>query len=133
MTDDARYTPIYQRMCKARKENIERVFADAKETHGMRYTKYTSLAQVTNWGEAYFCCHESEKVCKLAVERYPFQLCFPCYFNDFSTICIPPLSCLMQNRGFSTVCEQQKHKLVFLLFLYVDPAVKPGPFFCFGL
>ena len=31
------------------KETIERVSADAKEKHGMRYTRYTGLAQVTNW------------------------------------------------------------------------------------
>ena len=48
LADDARYTPIYKRMYKARKETIERVFADAKEKHGMRYTRYTGLAQVTN-------------------------------------------------------------------------------------
>jgi len=30
-----------------RKEKIERVFADAKEKHAMRYTPYTGLAQVT--------------------------------------------------------------------------------------
>ena len=38
LADDARYTLIYQRMYKARKETIERVFADAKEQHGLRYT-----------------------------------------------------------------------------------------------
>ena len=49
LADDARYTPIYKRMYKARKETIEGVFADAKEQHGMRCTRYTGLAQVTNW------------------------------------------------------------------------------------
>ena len=39
LADDARYTPIYQRMYKARKETIERVFADAKEQQGLRYTR----------------------------------------------------------------------------------------------
>jgi len=32
-----------------RKETIERVFADAKEKHGMRYTHHRGLARVTNW------------------------------------------------------------------------------------
>jgi len=31
------------------KETIERVFADAKEKHAMRYTYYRGLTQVTNW------------------------------------------------------------------------------------
>lgn len=30
-------------------ETIKRVFADAKEKHGMRYTQYRGLAQVTKW------------------------------------------------------------------------------------
>jgi len=32
-----------------RKETIERVFADAKEKHGMRYTHHRGLARVTQW------------------------------------------------------------------------------------
>ncbi len=36
-------------MYERRKETIERVFADAKEKHAMRYTPYRGLSQVTNW------------------------------------------------------------------------------------
>ena len=32
-----------------RKETIERVFADAKEKHAMRYTHHRGLARVTSW------------------------------------------------------------------------------------
>ena len=32
-----------------RKETIERVFADAKEKHAMRYTHHRGLAAVTRW------------------------------------------------------------------------------------
>ena len=32
-----------------RKETIERVFADAKEKHAMRYTHHRGLARVTAW------------------------------------------------------------------------------------
>ena len=48
LADDVRYTPKYQRLYKRRKETIERVFADAKEKHAMRYTQYRGLAQVSN-------------------------------------------------------------------------------------
>ena len=58
------YTPIYQRMYKARKETIERVFADAKEQHGMRYTRYTGLAQVTNWVKIKFAAMNLKKLAK---------------------------------------------------------------------
>lgn len=64
MADDARYTPIYQRMYKARKETIERVFADAKEKHGLRYTRYTGLAQVTNWVKLTFAAMNLKKFAK---------------------------------------------------------------------
>jgi len=40
---------LYRELYKKRKETIERVFADAKEKHAMRYTRYRGLAQVTNW------------------------------------------------------------------------------------
>ena len=62
--DDARYTPSYQQMYKARKETIERVFADAKEQHGMRYTRYTGLAQVTNWVKLKFAAMNLKKLAK---------------------------------------------------------------------
>ena len=61
MADDARYTPICQQMYRARKETIERVFADAKEQHGMRYTRYTGLAQVTNWVKLKFAAMNLKK------------------------------------------------------------------------
>lgn len=36
--EDIRHTPKYAQLYRMRKEKIERVFADAKEKHGMRYT-----------------------------------------------------------------------------------------------
>lgn len=41
----------YKELYRLRKEKIKRVFADAKEKHGMRYTQYKDLAQMTNWLE----------------------------------------------------------------------------------
>jgi len=64
LAEDARYTPIYQRMYKDRKETIERVFADAKEKHGMRYTRYTGLAQVRNWVKLKFAAMNLKKFAK---------------------------------------------------------------------
>ena len=41
---------IFTRMLyRQRKESIERVFADAKEKHAMRYTHHRGLAAVTRW------------------------------------------------------------------------------------
>ena len=49
MAEEARYREKYRELYKERKEKIERVFADAKEKHGMRYTHHQGLAAVTNW------------------------------------------------------------------------------------
>ena len=64
LAEDARHTPIYQRAYKARKETIERVFADAKEKHGMRYTRYIGLAQVRNWVKLKFAAMNLKKFAK---------------------------------------------------------------------
>lgn len=47
-----------------RKEKIERVFADAKEKHAMRYTPYTGLAQVSNWVRLKFAAMNLKKFAK---------------------------------------------------------------------
>ena len=64
LADDARYTPKYQDLYKLRKEKIERVFADAKEKHAMRYTPYTGLTQVTNWVRLKFAAMNLKKLAK---------------------------------------------------------------------
>ena len=62
LADDARYTPVYAQLYKCRKETIERVFADAKENHAMRYTQYRGLAQVTNWVKLKFVAMNLKKL-----------------------------------------------------------------------
>jgi len=64
LADDARYTPEYRDLYKQRKETIERVFADAKEKHAMRYTQYRGLAQVTNWVKLKFVAMNLKKLAK---------------------------------------------------------------------
>ena len=62
LADDARYTPAYAQLYKCRKETIERVLADAKEKHAMRYTQYRGLAQVTNWVKLKFVAMNLKKL-----------------------------------------------------------------------
>ncbi len=64
LADDARYTPEYAELYKQRKETIERVFADAKEKHAMRYTPYRGLAQVSNWVRLKFAAMNLKKFAK---------------------------------------------------------------------
>lgn len=62
--DDVRYMPKYQTLYQKRKETIERVFADAKEKHGMRYTPYRGLAQVQKWVKLKFAAMNLKKLAK---------------------------------------------------------------------
>jgi transposase len=64
LADDARYTPEYRDLYAKRKETIERVFADAKEKHAMRYTQYRGLAQVTKWVRLKFAAMNLKKLAK---------------------------------------------------------------------
>ena len=58
-----------------RSQTIERVFADAKEKHAMRYTPYRGLAAVTAWVKLKFAAMNLKK---LALYKWrPFLLfCF---------------------------------------------------------
>jgi len=47
--EDFRHTPEGRASYERRKETIERVFADAKEKHAMRYTHLRGLPRVTAW------------------------------------------------------------------------------------
>jgi len=61
LADNVRYTPEYRDLYARRKETIERVFADAKEKHAMRYTQYRGLARVTNWVKLKFAAMNLKK------------------------------------------------------------------------
>lgn len=54
-----------------KKETIERIFADTKEKHGMRYTKYRDLEKLGAY-DACFRRGEPEKISHLAVGAYVF-------------------------------------------------------------
>ena len=49
LVEQLRKTEKAKEIYKQRKETIERVFADAKEKHAMRYTHHRGLAAVTRW------------------------------------------------------------------------------------
>lgn len=58
-------------MKNIKKETIERIFADTKEKHGMRYTKYQDLEKLGAY-DACFRRSEPEKINHLAVGAYVF-------------------------------------------------------------
>ena len=77
--EDIRHTPKYKALYEKRKETIERVFADAKEKHSMRYTNFRGLSQVTNWVRLKFAAMNLKKY---AVHKVKKRLSF-CFIRLF--------------------------------------------------
>lgn len=80
--EDVRHTPEYKTLYGKRKETIERVFADAKEKHAMRYTNHRGLSQVTNWVRLKFAAMNLKKY---AIHRWKEGL-FYLYFMIFQPV-----------------------------------------------
>jgi len=60
--EDYRYTPQFKEIYDLRKETIERVFGDAKEKHGMRYTQLRGLLKVKMQAALTFACMNLKKL-----------------------------------------------------------------------
>ena len=57
-----RKTERWKALYAKRKETIERVFADAKEKHAMRYTQHRGLAHVSSWARLKFAAMNLKKM-----------------------------------------------------------------------
>ena len=71
--EDIRLSPLGQATYALRSQTIERVFADAKEKHAMRYTPYRGLTAVTNWVKLKFAVLNLKK---LAIHKWMRTLFF---------------------------------------------------------
>ena len=60
--EDIRHSELGKKTYAMRSQTIERVFADAKEKHGMRYTPYRGLKAVTNWVKLKFATMNLKKL-----------------------------------------------------------------------
>ncbi|MDL2294203.1 IS1182 family transposase [Ruminococcaceae bacterium OttesenSCG-928-D13] len=62
VAEDFRHSPEGDASYTRRGQTIERVFADAKEKHGMRYTLLRGLTRVTNWLRLKFAAMNLKKM-----------------------------------------------------------------------
>ncbi len=62
--EDYRHTPWVKDLYDKRKQKIERVFADAKVKHGLRFTQLRGLAKVTMQVTLTFACMNLKKLAK---------------------------------------------------------------------
>ncbi|USF28334.1 IS1182 family transposase ISBcl1 [Firmicutes bacterium ASF500] len=121
LADDARYTPEYKQLYARRKETIERVFADAKEKHAMRYTVYRGLAQVSNWVRLKFAAMNLKKLARWkARKRFAPPSSTP---SSYILFLINVVACLVMKPDrafFDKLCSAGISRRAFCL-LYLRP------------
>ena len=69
-----------------RKETIERVFADAKEKHAMRYTHHRGLAAVTRWVRLKYAAMNLKKLAVWSWNNSFFQRLFLRFLNNYAKL-----------------------------------------------
>ena len=62
--DEIRHTPKWKEIYPKRKESIERVFADCKEHHTLRYTRLRGLEKNQHQSLMIFACHNLKRMSK---------------------------------------------------------------------
>ena len=78
--EDNRHTPKGKELYELRSQTIERVFADAKEKHGLRFTRHNGLAKVKTQVLLTFMVMNLKKLSKLIAE----PPCLSCVSLDYS-------------------------------------------------
>lgn len=76
LVEAIRKTEKGKRIYAQRKETIERVFADAKEKHAMRYTHHRGLAAVTRWVRLKYAAMNLKKLAKWSWDNSVLQCIF---------------------------------------------------------
>jgi len=78
--EDVRHSPKGKAAYGLRSQTIERVFADAKEKHGMRYTHHRGLSRVANWVRFKFAAMNLKKLATWRCRE-------SCYFVFLASFC----------------------------------------------
>lgn len=81
IVEGIRKTELGKRIYAQRKETIERVFADAKEKHAMRYTHHRGLAAVTRWVRLKYAAMNLKKLANWSWKDSNFSCYFSCFIQ----------------------------------------------------
>ena len=84
LVEQLRKTDLGKEIYAMRKETIERVFADAKEKHAMRYTHHRGLARVTNWVRLKYAAMNLKKLAMWSWNTPRFQHFLRLFFNIYT-------------------------------------------------
>ena len=77
-------------LCTVAKETIERVFADAKEKHAMRYTHHRGLARVSAWVRLKYAAMNLKKIAiwKWNASNFASYIMIFAPFNDKTPVLV---------------------------------------------
>ena len=78
LVEQLRKTERGKEIYAMRKETIERVFADAKEKHAMRYTHHRGLARVSTWVRLKYAAMNLKKMAVWKWNDSYFLIFFSC-------------------------------------------------------
>ena len=122
MAEDVRHSPEGFELYGLRSQTIERVFADAKEKHFMRYTHLRGLAKLKMQTTLIFACMNLKKLARWKRRNPDFFLFFRDFFNLIAIMVMNIIkrhekaaSALCKNR----LCRQSEAAVIppFLFFL----------------
>ena len=82
LVEQIRKTERAREIYAQRKETIERVFADAKEKHAMRYTHHRGLAAVTRWVRLKFAAMNLKKLAIWSWNDSSFSFIFSMFLQS---------------------------------------------------
>ena len=83
IVEDVRKTDLGKRIYARRKKTIERVFADAKEKHAMRYTHHRGLTRVSAWVRLKYAAMNLKKLAQWSWKNSIFALIFVRYHPNY--------------------------------------------------
>ena len=107
-----RLTDLNKSIYKKRKQTIERIFADAKEKHGMRWTKYRGLEKVATHTMLVFAAMNLKKLATwLWKGKEPLFFCSKIR-NEVDKSCSK-----LELRVWNSFCLQSGKSTFTLLFL----------------
>ena len=84
LVEQLRKTERGKEIYALRKQTIERVFADAKEKHAMRYTHPRGLARVSAWVRLKYAAMNLKKLAQWSWKSSILALIFVCYHPNSS-------------------------------------------------
>ena len=86
LVEQLRRTERGKEIYAMRKETIERVFADAKEKHAMRYTHHRGLARVTSWVRLKYTAMNLKKLAEWSWNNSFFHLIASLLFAIYAEV-----------------------------------------------